>query len=715
MQGRILLKNSISHGSAVSYNTTKTVVNAEAGWGVKVKIADEANVSKSFFLYAKYAEDDDITNIAKVTQGTEYSFVSAKTLEYIGVYQTGLADGITTITATVTNPNGFEQKEPVIESDILALQRETGVEKTFLKTLSHSTAITAKNSICYAYAEQGWDISVTVDDTNNDGFGYTLYAKYAEDESDTSLGYVGVEGVAYKFTSEKTLESVAIYATSLSTGIVTISVTVHNPNGIKQEVEGKVDKTGFRQVTTDNFEDVTSNILYKNDSVVVAGSTSYVSLDILTYSGSFAVGDKFNILCDSVTGASSASPYGIYLQNASNVDIRQRQYADIEITQSDINSGLDHILFILYPAKGTKLPSGSATYTNVRIVKGETEEYSLTGSLAQAVKSIAGDDTGDVPEYFLENDYLDTKAARINQLAEQCAGNGDVFFFITDEHWDMEYNQKHAPALIGYLNNRCNIPRLFDGGDSANGTSIDFINALQSSYTHDIHHIMGNHDWMLNRSGDYLAYYFDSFGYNQVGNVEKHYYYVDNVQKKIRYIILNAWRSDLTQSNTLVSAYDAEQLNWFTGTALNVESGWDIIIFTHYIKDGSKYAPDGALAFANAIDNYEGNGNIICVLEGHTHWDNISHTNGGVPVIATTCDKNGSWISDGTNMEPWLDEQRPDGTIYEQAFDVVCLNRTMRKITMVRIGALAMDNVDKTFGESGFTTTGTLEERVITF
>lgn len=603
------------------------------------------------------------------------------------------------------------------QTSIRDMKEYLGRDIIYKGVYNHGSTVSFNTTKTAVSANQGYTVTVSVNDTANPNANFFLYTKYVEDEKYNNTGRIA-SGGAITFTSEKTLEYVGVYLTNLESGTLTIMATVNSNVDLISNINSKVDKDGASQVATINLQDVKSNILFSKGQVPVEGTGNYVQTTILQYVGEFKAGDKFVILCDSVTGesvVSPSSPYAIELYNEQGGEIRTRQYEDVEITASDINNGLSTIHFILYPAKGTKLPTGRATYTNVRVVKGDSETYELIGNLKQAVKNSFGVGTDTVPDYYHTDDYLESKVARINALAEECGGNGDVFIFITDEHWDMEYNQKHAPALIEYLNNRCNIPRLFDGGDSANGASIDFVNALHSSYTHDIHHIMGNHDWMLNRSGDYLAYYFDSFGYNQVGNVEKHYYYVDNVQKKIRYIILNAWRSDLTQSNTLVSAYDAEQLSWFTGAALNVESGWDIIIFTHYIKDGSKYAPDGALAFANAIDNYNGNGNIICVLEGHTHWDNISHTNGGVPVIATTCDKNGSWISGGTNMEPWLDEQRPDGTIYEQAFDVVCLNRTMRKITMVRIGALAMDNVNKTFGESGFTTTGTLEERVITY
>ena len=50
-------------------------------------------------------------------------------------------------------------------------------------------------------------------------------------------------------------------------------------------------------------------------------------------------------------------------------------------------------------------------------------------------------------------------------------------------------------------------------------------------------------------------------------------------------------------------------------------------------------------------------------------------------MVVTTCDK---W---DLTMEPGLEEDtRTVGTFYEQAFEVVVLDKTLRKITFIRIG-----------------------------
>ena len=165
------------------------------------------------------------------------------------------------------------------------------------------------------------------------------------------------------------------------------------------------------------------------------------------------------------------------------------------------------------------------------------------------------------------------------------------------------------------------------------------------------------------------------------------------------------------------SYYDEEQKNWFSQTALELPSSdWDVIVFTHFLKTTS-YITGGA-DIGNAIDSFNEQpghtGKILAVFQGHTHWDGVYHTTGGVPVITTTCDK---WdLSNETSTIPaegiaW----REKNTIKEQAFDVVILNREARKFTCVRIGAPAQDNIDKYRTDSGFTWIGTLEEREITY
>ena len=111
-----------------------------------------------------------------------------------------------------------------------------------------------------------------------------------------------------------------------------------------------------------------------------------------------------------------------------------------------------------------------------------------------------------------------------------------------------------------------------------------------------------------------------------------------------------------------------------------------------------------AQACMNVLDQYEGNGTIAAVIQGHTHRDRLATTPSGIPVIITTCDKNWQWIS--STGDPDLLVDRSSGTIREQAFDVMILNKKERTITAVRIGCPAEGGTGNDPGEE-------VEERVV--
>ena len=313
---------------------------------------------------------------------------------------------------------------------------------------------------------------------------------------------------------------------------------------------------------------------------------------------------------------------------------------------------------------------------------------------------------GDVPDYYMTGDYLENKAARINELGENA---DDVCAFITDQHWSL--NAGKSPALLQYLAEKCRIPRIFCGGDVENdGINQNYIRMMDKAYSGKMHYVQGNHDWWYPTTGKELAYWYDSGKPEQIGNTERHYYYVDNPQQKIRYIVLSSQNVGVSVSDPWAWGYEAEQITWLTTTALNVEAGWTIIVFTHLIyhvnTEGGFTLDTHAQAVTNALDEYSGNGEIAAIFCGHTHKDGVEHTAGGIPVIITTCDKNKSGGETGVVANQWAN--RASGTINEQAFDVVTLDKTNKTITLVRIGYPADNWVDGT-------SSGTVQERVVTY
>ena len=317
-----------------------------------------------------------------------------------------------------------------------------------------------------------------------------------------------------------------------------------------------------------------------------------------------------------------------------------------------------------------------------------------------------------LPPYY--DGYLEEKASVIEQYAREAAGNGNVFVFITDQHAP-QYNEMRSPTIIHRLAELAHLPLLFSGGDvDQNGKQTKvYCDALRDNYSGEIHHIVGNHDFLNQNTGTSLYYDMDMYKSNQVGSGEHHYYYVDDAQRKTRYIILAAYMESESAMGTgtgtaAQGGYTAEQITWINDVALDVPSDWDILVFTHYfylINTSTKVA---TLSYGTSIlESLSANPNVIACFQGHAHFDRIIKGHDGVagdmPIIITTCDKNIQYQGN----EGWT-VNRSKGTIYEQCFDVVIINKNTRTIKMVRIGGLAENGINDDAGT-------TAEERTIVY
>lgn len=371
------------------------------------------------------------------------------------------------------------------------------------------------------------------------------------------------------------------------------------------------------------------------------------------------------------------------------------------------------VQILLYPNEqtditvGMQLEAGSAATEYVSPYSDELHSARLA-SIEERLEAVE-DAVIDlpVPNYYFANNYLPDKAARINALGEQVAGKGDVFAFITDQHWNL--NAKKSPALIEYLSKNCHIPRLFCGGDIGSSYIAEYDALMQKAFDGEIRHIIGNHEYNGSKTGSQLAYLLDMGKWMQVGNSERHYYYVDNPQQKIRYIVLAAF-DEGDASNYYTNGYEADQIAWLTDKALATEAGWNVLIFahqTHFWRTGELVQIGYAKTLLDTLDAYNGNAEIVAIFSGHSHVDGIMHTTGGIPIIVTCCDKWTKYV-DSTGAADFDRTDRAEGTITEQAFDVVAFDPANRTLTCVRIGAPAENRVDNVLD-------GMVEERVVTY
>lgn len=305
----------------------------------------------------------------------------------------------------------------------------------------------------------------------------------------------------------------------------------------------------------------------------------------------------------------------------------------------------------------------------------------------------------DIPEYYFENGYLDGRVDAINQAIADCSGDCETFFWITDMHWEPDLNLRKSPLLIKYIASKTGVNKILNGGDTGNSQIIckNAISQLRNAIGSDkVYIVTGNHE--INDASRYESPYMrvadELRGHCSdivYGDSNKSYFYFDNAASKVRYIGLSTY--GLYLDDQYESAYTDQQLEWFRSTALDVAEGWNIIVFTHclyYVNTPSDKiftGPGGADKFIDAIDCYSGKGNICCVLLGHTHKDRIHTGSTGVPYIITSCDRQATYHGD-------INVERIPGTVTEQHFEVVVIDKTKRQIKLFAIGGKARDGYD---------------------
>lgn len=288
-----------------------------------------------------------------------------------------------------------------------------------------------------------------------------------------------------------------------------------------------------------------------------------------------------------------------------------------------------------------------------------------------------------IPDVYA--DYLAQRIQTIRALDAQIGNHGDSFVFITDLH---DNNSYYSPALAREIMGKTAVGSVVYGGDYTNepATKSAAITALSDHTARckaagSAYFLRGNHD--TNPYGGTGAQLTASEYYGIAEkSVEKltdtgakTYYIRDNESQKIRYFFL-----DTGEAGELDSAQQA----WIAEKAGELTAAWHIVVFMHHgikvvtLRDRSEVEPYGALTtlrglLANAAAT------VCCVICGHVHID-ISDTSGAYPVIATTCDAHGVQASTYSN------DNRSEGTINEQAFDVFHVDTTAKTITVTRIG-----------------------------
>ncbi len=316
-----------------------------------------------------------------------------------------------------------------------------------------------------------------------------------------------------------------------------------------------------------------------------------------------------------------------------------------------------------------------------------TEIYSVNGNLVSQAYDVEGNavfpDTpgkygiDNVVEYF-RADTL-SAASQINALSNDWTN----FVFVTDTHGSA--NKQHSQAIALYLLDNTNAEMIVLNGDySASNWSKtqydDYMKPfLDSGLSGKIYATMGNHETYGGTVEAKQCIYNDFLAdkTNIIGSTQDIYYYLDDAQKKIRYMFINTSEGGETSMT-------ATHRTWIANNAVLPSSDWSLLVIGHVnllkMANVTTMNESNGAAIVTAIENC--NGTIIGYLCGHQHID-YSEKLGNFQHTTITCDR-----FENTNYYSGISiTNRVAGTNTEQSVSVVSINPKTRNVVIRRVGA----------------------------
>jgi len=355
---------------------------------------------------------------------------------------------------------------------------------------------------------------------------------------------------------------------------------------------------------------------------------------------------------------------------------------------------------------------------------------------AQFVLELSGDDK--YPDYLAQeaaNTVFDIQTHPSKNLAS--------IAFITDFHYTPTAND--SLALTRAVNTYRDIASKVEtdgivlGGDylceGSKEARLEIFKEFRSHFEGTKYYpVNGNHDdgylWdnnylqikedinQFDRPDMYKALYDHLPGEGAVFNgkdPEALYYYFDNTEKKVRYIVLDGHSYVDEEGKTILpgtGGLGQKQLDWFANEALKFdEEGWTVLVFmhqmqkpetsttahtrTHYAvrmvldayKAGTSISgtiPEDETVPNRAECNYDFSNykraEIAGLVAGHWHIDLVEYTPGGIPYIFTE-----AFVENNKHLTE--KHKRIAGTKSEILFDVISIDTNSKMLYISRVGS----------------------------
>lgn len=315
--------------------------------------------------------------------------------------------------------------------------------------------------------------------------------------------------------------------------------------------------------------------------------------------------------------------------------------------------------------------------------------------------------------------------------------NNDVSYLhqivhITDMHGDWT-RVKRSVAVAELLE-----ADLVNSGDTTLSNGTEDISGYESAiaqFDKNYVHCIGNHDsWGLTLASQVASKFITPFAtarnWNVSSNTDATYFYLDDAEKKIRFISVDQWlKYDEVQTGSYY--YGQAQIDWLISTLASVPADYGVIVVIHcpdrqlvmtqgYTKFYQKTRFSGSMGLSgitpvsSIIDAWISKTSIsetmtganetisisadfssrtksefIAYITGHTHQDGVCYlpntTNRQLVLCSTTgtCKYNttGNELAEGSDLARFADGELQD------AFNVYTIDRVTKVVKVVRIGS----------------------------
>ncbi len=286
-----------------------------------------------------------------------------------------------------------------------------------------------------------------------------------------------------------------------------------------------------------------------------------------------------------------------------------------------------------------------------------------------------------------------------------------TFPFFSDNHHSLGY----TGALIRAVMDACAIPYCFYGGDAISadyipsedalfGQAEDFAAMMKALPRGSFCPAIGNHDGAWSPSygvgyrctdkAIYDLFIRQSLCENRVYGKEGLYYYIDEPNAKVRFIVL-----DSNRGYQGAAAFGEEQRTWLKNTALTFrEPGWTAVFFSHApITNNFHSAIEDAVQVQAILCDYletsdENKAEIAGWFAGHIHRDRIyacDHTAAPDADDTVTCTLPFKTVTVTSDANLPYDKSEPirdpkTGTAH--AIDFVTLDMQTKTVYLTRLG-----------------------------